>query len=289
MLTQKPSKTSKSLTYLTIIGAMLFGFLCGALIWYGYYINTLLVIALACLFYRLKQHEQQTRSLAQRIRDRQTNKFEVQQGAWGELSRAVNGLMQEQRISQHVQSIQPQAIPNNALQALLGGNIELDNQSRIVSVLLVGNPHLNEKNPDLHAWQTLGEICYSTAQNFNAVLQPCGNALLLAFGCFEEQSIQEMLSAASASIEQINQQWQQAGYKESLSHNLCQGAITPTLLPGLGYSLCGAPINEVVRLWQLRQSGISLGEGVSLTSTGKQAHVLYLPARHRAAPHSFGS
>lgn len=293
MLTQKsPKQTNKSQTYLTIIGAMVFGFLCGTLIWYGHYVTTVLVLTLAALFYRLKQLERKARSLAQRIRDRQASKIEVQEGVWGELSRAVNGLLQDQRISQHVQAIQPQPIPNNALQAMLNGSIELEKQkNRLVAVLVVGNPQLNDKTPDLPAWQVLGQICYDAAQQNNALLQPCGNALLLAFGCFEDQSISQSLQALVESIEYINQQWQQAGNQEQLSYNICQGPATTTLLPGLGYSLCGAPINEALGLWQLRQTGLSLGEGVNLpeANKGNQSHILYLPARHRAAPHSFGS
>src|SRR5919204_267558 len=63
----------------------------------------------------------------------------------------------------------------------------------------------------LVAWQALAHAAQEEAQRHGALFQPCGDAVMLAFGAFEEQPAGESLRAALAVAESLQRGWRDGG------------------------------------------------------------------------------
>ncbi len=126
---------------------------CGLLLWLGQLAAAVLLVLAGLLFHALRQRDRRTRALAQQIAAGHLDeKIEVRSGAWGELSRAVNGLMQEQRVQVRLRTVLPAPLPAAALQALLGGQLPAAGGARMTAVLLVScarraTPHATSTPP----------------------------------------------------------------------------------------------------------------------------------------------
>lgn len=254
-------------------GAFLVGIF--LLIWLEQPIGLVLLLPIALLLIAIEQRDQRALMLAHRIASgRLTEKLEVQRGAWGELHRSVNGLLQERRIQQRICTALPMPLPQEAIQALLGGQLPDGRMTQVAAVLLIsytGRPPNNDEQAcktTLVAWQALAHAAQDEAQRHGALLQPCGDAILLAFGAFEEQHIGETLRAALDVADALQATWQQRGIGIGgpLVLSLSVGHALAMLLPGLGYCLFGMPVEQAVHLHHtVRQSphaGLVCSEGV---------------------------
>src|SRR5262249_40952820 len=129
----------------------------------------------------------------------------------GELGRAVNGLMQAQRVQERRRALLPAPLPAEALQVLLGGQLSTAGEPRMAAMLLVScadcAAHERNQRAALIAWRALAQDAYDLAQRHGALLQPCGGAILLAFGAFVDQPIGESLRAALAAAETLQRSW----------------------------------------------------------------------------------
>src|SRR5690348_8764583 len=111
------------------------------LIFAGQFAALALLPAIALLLYAIDRRDRRALALAVRIADdRRSDKLEVPPGPWGDLARAVNGLLQERRVEQRLRAALPAPLPLEAVQSLLGGDLAAGGQSRPVAVLLVGAP-----------------------------------------------------------------------------------------------------------------------------------------------------
>ena len=82
---------------LTIVGSLLF-------LW-GQLAGLALLPLIGLLLLAVDRRDRRARDLAARIADdRQIDKVEVPHGAWGDLARAVNGLLQERRVEQRLRA-----------------------------------------------------------------------------------------------------------------------------------------------------------------------------------------
>src|SRR6187401_204579 len=171
----------------------------------GQFAALALLPPITVLLLALHRRDRRAQALAARIADdRQFDKLEVPHGPWGDLARAVNGLLQERRVEQRLRSALPSPLPLEAVQSLLGGDLAAGGQSRPVAVLLVGAPvrapawEHGVRRGGLAAWQALALTAQQVAQQHGALLQPCGNAVMLVFGAFEDRPARESLRQALA-------------------------------------------------------------------------------------------
>jgi class 3 adenylate cyclase len=243
----------------------------GGLLWLGQPAGAVLLPALGLLLAALIRRDQRARALARRIADgRLDEKVEVRPGAWGDLDRAVNGLLQGQRLQQRLRAILPAPLPENAVQSLLNGRLPVAGEPRMVAVLLASCalPRSGEREQlaALGAWSTLAQTSQDLAERHGALLQPCGDAVMLVFGAFDEQIVGESLRAALSAGEVLRHEMRVAGVGPSLVVSLAIGAALAAPLPGLGFCVLGAPVGEAKQIQQLalqsRQGGVLCGEGV---------------------------
>lgn len=244
------------------------------LIWAGQIAAALLLPALALLLRAVERRDQRARALAGRIAgDRLGEKIEVPHGAWGELARAVNGLLQERRVERRLREALPTPLPLEAVHSLLGGDLMTGGHSRPVAVLLVSAPvrgpawERGVRRSGLVAWQTLAHAAHMAAQRYGALLQPCGDAVMLVFGAFEDRPAREALLHALAAADLLQRGWKTNLEGASpLALALTSGYALTAALPGLGFCVVGSPVEQAVGLQQLasraRRSGLLCSEEV---------------------------
>src|SRR5436190_13718287 len=180
----------------------------------GQFVALALLPLIALLLLALDRCDRRALALAVRIADkRQFGKLEVPHGPWGDLARAVNGLLQERRVEQRLRAALPSPLPLEAVNSLLGGDLAAGGQSRPVAVLLVGAPvrapawEHGVRRGGLAAWQALALTAQQAAQQYGALLQPCGDAVMLVFGAFEDRPARESLRQALAAAALLQRAW----------------------------------------------------------------------------------
>src|SRR5689334_14179909 len=180
----------------------------------GQFAALALLPPIALLLLALDRRDRRAQLLAARIADDgHVDKLEVPHGAWGDLARAVNGLLQERRVEQRLRVALPSPLPLEAVQSLLGGDLAAGGQSRPVAVLLVGAPvrapawEHGLRRGGLAAWQALALTAQQAAQQHGALLQPCGDAVMLVFGAFEDRPARESLRHALAAAALLQRTW----------------------------------------------------------------------------------
>ena len=252
---------------------MLVLLLAGALFWWaGQLAASALIPLVALLAHAIERRDQRSQALARRIADRQdVEKIEVPSGAWGALARAVNGLLHERLLEQRLREALPAPLPIEAVHSLLGGDLLTQGQSRQVAVLLVGAPvrapawDQGVRRSGLVAWQALAHAAHDIAQGYGALLQPCGDAVMLVFGAFDDRTSSEALREALGAAEQLQRAWQATFVGAGpLALALASGYALAAALPGLGFCVVGAPVEQAVGLQQLalraRRSGLMCSE-----------------------------
>lgn len=190
-------------------------------------------------------------------------KIEVQRGNWGMLTRAINNLLQERRIFYRLRSVAPEPLPEQAMRMLLTDGLPSDSRQRPVAILLVSPADSRlmregrQQRAILATWQALATVAQELAQQYGALLQPCGGAIMLAFGAFGERPLGRSLRAAQSAAETLQRRWpatSDAG--GALVLCLTSGYALTAVLPGLGYCVLGAPIEQAA---QLQQSALHAG------------------------------
>lgn len=242
------------------------------LIWLGQIAAAALLPAIALLVRALDQRDRQARALARRIADgRLGEKVEVPHGPWGDLARAVNSLLQERRVERRLREALPEPLPLEAVQSLLGGDLVTEGNARLVAVLLVAAPvrapawEQGVRRSGLAAWQSLARAAHASAQRYGALLQPCGDAVMLVFGAFEDRPPRQSLRDALDAADLIQDIWRGGSDGIApLALALASGYALTAALPGLGFCVVGAPVEQAVGLQQLavraRRSGLLCAE-----------------------------
>ena len=229
------------------------------LIWANQLAAALLLALIVLLVRAIERRDQRAQALARLIAgDQQGTKIEVPHGPWGELTRAVNGLLQERRVADRLRQALPAPLPITALHSLLGGDLITGGQSRPVAVLLIGAPtrapagEQGVRHGGLVAWQALAHSAQDVAQRYGALLQPCGDAVMLVFGAFEEQPAHTSLRDSLEAAVLLQRNW--LAFSENgapLALALASGYALAVALPGLGFCVVGAPVEQAVSLQQL--------------------------------------
>lgn len=252
----------------TLVSAM------ALLLWLRQPAGAALVPLVGLLRAEIVRRDRRAQHLAQRLAAGQVaDKLEVQRGGWGELSRAVNSLLQERRMQQRLSAALPAPLPHAALQAFLGGALPPSGQPRMAAVLLVSYAnrvigradHAEVAPPD---WQALACAAQEQARIHGALLHPCGDAIMLAFGAFEDQPAGQALRTALVAADALQRGWRSGNLADGgpLLISLASGHALALALPGLGYCVVGAPVEQAVQLQHLardaRRWGLVCSEGV---------------------------
>jgi hypothetical protein len=264
------------------------------LILLGQFVAAALLPPVVFLAETIRRRDQLARVLAERIADsRLVDKIEVPPGPWGELVRAFNSLLQDRRVEQRLRAVLPTPLPQEAIQSLLDGQLSTQVHSRPVAVMLVSSAvrlpvsEYSVRRSGLLAWQVLAQAAQEVSQRYGALLQPCGDGVMLVFGAFEDRSASESLRAALEAADLLQRIWRASpppglssspepglaaavaqpsheNADRSLALALSSGHALTTVLPGLGYCVVGAPVEQAMRLQQIasgaRRSGLLCSE-----------------------------
>jgi class 3 adenylate cyclase len=215
-----------------------------------------LIPLIAGLLLVIEQRNARAQALARLIDARQMiDKLEVPPGAWGDLSRAINGLMQERRVEQRIRSLSAAALPNDAIEALLNGGLRRAAEPRHVAVLLVSFGGAHQLNPParhaaLQAWQALADAARQQAHMHDALLQPCGDTIMLVFGAFSDRPADAALHAALGAANALRRIWSDIGVGagKPLAISLAAGPALIAMLPGLGCCVLGTPVEQALQI-----------------------------------------
>lgn len=221
-------------------------------------VAALLVPLVVTLAVEIVWRDARARMLAQQIaRGQPSEKLEVPRGAWGELSRAINNLVQQRRLQQRLQSAAPAGLPDAAVQAILSGELYGANEPRMVTVLLLCIDKQRSENRAqriaVQTWQKLAATAHEHAQQHGALLQPYGDALMLVFGAFSDQSADVTARAALSVGAALQCAWRAhgAGGEGALALSIATGPAWIAVLPGLGCSVIGAPVQQASHMLHL--------------------------------------
>jgi class 3 adenylate cyclase len=276
------------------------------LLWLRQPVGAALIPLIGLLLAKIERRNQYAHALAQQLAAGQlAEKLEVSSGGWGELSRAVNGLLQEQRVQQRLRLALPAPLPQEAMRALLGGTLPTSGKPRMTAVLLVSYAYQALEQAERAettaslAWQALACAAQQEAQHHSALLHPCGDAIMLAFGAFEDQSAGQSLRSALATADTLLRSWCRDGFNVGgpLILSLASGPALALALPGLGYCVVGAPVEQAVQLQNLAhragRQGLVCSEGVYYAlrnsgSAGWQPTELRIPIPNRSPQIVYG-
>lgn len=229
---------------------------CGLLLALGQVLAAALAVIVGGLLLEIEQRNARTRMLAQRlVVGHGVEKIEVPRGAWGELCRAINTLVQEQRQQEQLRFVAPQPLPEDTLRALLDAAPPGTGTQRVVAVLLVScigvQPARANQRHTLNDWQALAQASQSLAQQHGALLQPCGDAIMLALGALHPCPIDVALASAVAAAQQLRTNWHTDSRRVPLAISITSGVVTVTTLPGLGCCIIGEPVEQAIQIKRL--------------------------------------
>lgn len=216
----------------------------------------LILLALVLLLWERVRIIYAMHNLAARIAAGNYNtKIEVQEGAWGALCHAVNTLLQQQRLHQHTESLHP-FLPDEASARLLGTTLPADGTPRMLTILVVGytrtpGPQSDVARSHLQALHRLSIAIQQQAERHNALLERCGDLILLAFGAFDETPRTKTLRSALQTMQVLRQTWDSNSPRGALTFSLASGDALAVVLPGLGYTVIGSPVAHALQLQPL--------------------------------------
>lgn len=226
----------------------------------GQPIAAALVVIVGVLLLDIEQRNARVRHLAQHlVLGHPLEKLEVPRGAWGELCRAINTMVQEQRLQEKLRASGAASLPEAGVRALFDGSLPGGGSQRTAAVLMVSclGPTVRRSplHPPISAWQALADSAQATAQQYGALLQPCGDAIMLVFGAFTDLTPEVSLLAAVSAADSLRASWRGS----PLALSITSGVVAITSLPGLGYCAIGDPVEQAVQIERIALSSSSYG------------------------------
>lgn len=176
-------------------------------------------------------------------------KFEVKSGAWGRICHAVNGLLQRQRLSTRALQMLP-ALPSK-LYTRSDLQLPSEGSERPMTILVIGytaSARTGGGKADLTALHALAATVHEQVEQQGVLLQQLGNMILIAFGTFEERPLSSSLQQALQTAQAVDRAWKNVAPQRPLTMSLACGNVLAATLPGIGYTLIGAPIEQAQRL-----------------------------------------
>jgi hypothetical protein len=197
-----------------------------------------LVITLFGLAYEWLRTEHTINVLARKLtEDVETTKIEVREGRWASLQYALNRMLQQRRTQQHVQALLPN-IPTGAAD-ISAAQIPPEGLPRYLVVLA-----LSLQTTNMTVWHELSRLIARKAEEHTAFIDWNSSVILMAFGAFADQERTELIRTALHVARQIHHN---VAFP-MLTMAMAAGESRITVLPGLGYTLMGSPLEQVTTL-----------------------------------------
>lgn len=173
-------------------------------------------------------------------------KLEVTDGAWGELCHALNRLQQQRHAQRQVEMLLP-TLPVARAARLADAGIPADGLLCEVAVLALARP-AGLQGAASHLRET-AEVALLQARRHEALLARSGERFLLIFGALEGQSPAANLRAARQAAGDLHAAWAAVDGGPRLT--LAAGTARAVVLPGLGLTVIGAPVEQAVGLQEM--------------------------------------
>jgi hypothetical protein len=207
----------------------------------------ILVLLLALVAWRWAWTELAVHELAAHLSRGETlTKLEVGHGAWGTLCHAVNNLVQQQRLFQRSRDLLP-SLPEEMLNGLLEGEISTGQTTQRATVLLLGwRPSQHATTREIaEDWKRFAQNAQQAAAPHGALVQRCGDHLLLVFGLGRNSTTTPGLRSALETIRTLSSTSQR---RMQLSMALSAGPLLAGAIDGLGYGVIGQPLTRAQHL-----------------------------------------
>lgn len=171
-------------------------------------------------------------------------KLEVGSGVLGELCHQINRVLQQRRAQQRVLAMLPMPAPAVAAR-LADLTVPPEGLTPQIAVLAIKLPGGNE--PTAADLQLVAAEAVRQAALHGALLSRSGNVLLLSFGALGGTPDAAVRSAYRAAFG-LHAAWQELPFAARPSLSLTSGSVEALVVPGLGYTLIGPPLNEAMTL-----------------------------------------
>jgi hypothetical protein len=216
----------------------------------GFTLVALLVTALVIIWDRLVL-ERDLRRLAVSVANTKTGaKLEVTDDAWGELCHAVNRLRQQRRVEQQLQHLLPE-LP--AVEALLEANLPPEGLPCDIAALAIAPPESSAQTTRLREAAVLAA---ASTREYDALLTRSGEHLVMIFGVTGRQGPAAILRNARQAARAMHTHWTLNARRPRLA--LASGQARVMLLPGLGLTVIGPPIDQALALLDLADEHLLL-------------------------------
>ncbi|MCS6880217.1 MAG: hypothetical protein RMK84_06360 [Oscillochloridaceae bacterium] len=201
----------------------------------------LLFTALVVVWDRLAI-ERDLRRLAASVADVQTEaKLEITGGAWGELCHAVNRLRQQRRATRQLQRLLPELPP---VEDLLEADLPPEGLPCDIAALAIALP---EGPPHIARLREAAALAADGARRHEGLLMRFGQHLVVVFGVTGRQGPATLLRNAHQTARAMHSRWNlDATRRPRLA--LVAGQARLAILPGLGLSVIGPPVEQALAL-----------------------------------------
>lgn len=215
-----------------------------------------LLLALAVLIWERIRIASGLHTLTMHIASGQPlSKIEVQEDALGALCHAVNNVLQQQRLYHHTQALLP-TLPTRATATLCRTHVPDEGISHTVTILVVGYTRATPRQPaatDQHiqALRNLSAVIQEQIETHHALLERYGDLFLMAFGAFDTIPLTTTNRQALQTAQALRQTWNSNSPRGGLTFSLANGSALALVLPGLGYTMIGAPLQQALHIHQI--------------------------------------
>jgi hypothetical protein len=176
-------------------------------------------------------------------------KLEVADGAWGELCHVLNRLLQQRRAESQLRHLLP-ALPTSSAARLSELRPPLEGLACDIAVLAVGLPGGGDPVSGLR------EVAYAAqhqAELYDALLARWGEGVFLIFGAVGPQGPGAALRSAHEAARALGAMWGPRPPAHGPRLTLAAGRGRVVVLPGLGLTVVGAPVEQAIALQGLAQ------------------------------------
>lgn len=172
-------------------------------------------------------------------------KLEVVDGAWGELCHALNRLLQQRRAEQQLSLLLPSLPAAGAVRIAEQRPPPDGTACELVVLALANQPAM----PDpVAAMRDAAYLALHQAQLHEALIARWGEGMVLIFGALGQQGSAQALRSAYQAAQALSATWVAATPAQRPRFTLAGGRGRVVILPGLGLTVLGPPIEQAVAL-----------------------------------------
>ena len=175
-------------------------------------------------------------------------KLEVDEGAWGELCHALNRLLQQRRAERHLRPMLP-VLPVASAARLADLSLPQEGWACAVTVLVLAH-HTLPADPIAQLRATAYAALHQ-AQLYDALLARCGPDIVLIFGVLSQQDGAVALHGAYNAAQALSDLWAANPPDAQPWLILTSGQGRAVILPGLGLTVLGPPLEQAHALQRL--------------------------------------